>query len=120
MATATGYSPTFGLSYATIGGRPGEGNLARENRKDKVKQELALTLNGAAAGQAALASEKRVAADVAGFSNNHGLVSIETRTLVDRVTTGGDKTNQDEILDRDITNAYVADLSGNTEMRASD
>lgn len=78
-------------------------------------RELMVELTGAAAGQAALASHKRVAwtPELEGITGG-GLVAIETYESVDRVTAAGDETIIEAALQLSSQpTTYVDDESGN-------
>jgi hypothetical protein len=76
-------------------------------------RELMLTLNGEAAGGAALSQYSRV--EAANSDNIAGVRTIETVSLVDRATVAADETEIDaNVLDYSLHNASPpADLNGN-------
>lgn len=88
--------------------------LAKRPYGRGVLRELMLTLNGAAAGSAALDTHKRVkwTPDLEGVTGG-GLVELETFTGLNRVTVAGDKTDIDTMLTLSSKPTYVADASGN-------
>jgi hypothetical protein len=71
------------------------------------------TLNGAAAGQAALSTFKRVQARN-GDDTLGGVRTVETRSIVNRVTSAGDKTVIDNILKGTSKPTYPTEKSGNS------
>uniref|UniRef100_A0A6H1ZBP9 Uncharacterized protein n=1 Tax=viral metagenome TaxID=1070528 RepID=A0A6H1ZBP9_9ZZZZ len=88
--------------------------LAKRPYGRGVLRELMLTLNGAAAGEAALDTHKRVewTPDQEGVTGG-GLVAIETFTGITRVTTADDKTDIDRMLALSSKpTTYVADAAG--------
>lgn len=84
-------------------------------RPSMAKQrELAETLNGAAAGAAALATHKQVSARENSQGELGGRRTIETVTDVNRNTTVADETQIDtEILTWDLDPTYVANKNKN-------
>ncbi len=93
MPTATGYSGLWGTSLVTVVDR---GALERATKRiaarTKIQRKLALILNGAAAGSNATVTEGRVQAST---SEQGGKRTIETNTLINRITTAADKTRID-------------------------
>jgi len=79
-----------------------------------VFRELMVTLIGAAAGGAASVNQPRVQsnADVNGNMQG-GLRVIETKSLLNRVTTAADVTNIKNALQLSSQPTYATDLSGN-------
>lgn len=85
-------------------------------------QELMLTLNGATAGSAALATYKRVEAAVDRTTAvvGGGSRTIETVTVVNRNTAAADKTEIDTILnDSFAVSSYPNSGDGRTQIGAS-
>ena len=82
---------------------------------DTVDRELMLTLNGTAAGAAALANRYKVehVGQPGEGADYGGVRTIETVDKINRVTTAADKTALDAIYAESRTQAYTADLSGN-------
>lgn len=109
--TVTGYSGLFGSSWTLLVARsPFRRALTRLARRLHKDAELMLTLNGAAAGAAALAQRKRVQHSLTELG---GLRTIETRDILNRNTTAADKTEIDGYLSSDMQpNTYPADAAG--------
>lgn len=128
--TVTGYSafwelngdkvPYAPISRAQRGMRsPLERHLARTFKRNQLRElvEVMITLNGAAAGQAALATYPRRQAPagpsatvpvVTGIGDLGGAVAIETVTVIDRVTTAADETYVDDILNNNLLEASIS------------
>lgn len=103
----TAYSDFWGAYSLLINRSANERHVTRRYRKMKERRALALALNGAAVGGAALATEKRVAASAV----EQGQVRpIEVRTIVNRVTTAADKTRQDNML---LKNSHIVQTAAN-------
>lgn len=124
MASYSGlYDGVYGTPHALLSSSVKTGNAEtalgrvfgkRPYGRAKLR-ELIVELVGAAAGQAALASHKRVQAStpVEGVFGG-GLVPIETYKSVDRVTAAGDVTVIENALQLSSQpSTYVADASGN-------
>lgn len=110
MTTATGYSPLWGNSLSLLVDRnPMKRALGRLMRRMPKDQELMLTLNGAAAGQTAAATRKRVAHSTTELG---GVRTIEMREIVNRVTTAGDETQIDADLIQESQPTYASDAKG--------
>lgn len=124
----TGWSPTLGVGSATTGAASGtvmrngmtndDAFIAKSflNRAGRVTRELLLTLLGAAAGGSASDTYKRVYRPVRNSDPQEygGLATVETVTLVSRVTTATDTTNITALLSREPKpSSYPTDLSGN-------
>lgn len=89
-------------------------SLLFRQRGNAVLKELMLELNGAAAGDAALAQRTRVTAtQQLTLLGNGGAVDIETVDLVNRNTTAADATDIASVLSEVKTRALQADISGN-------
>lgn len=103
------------------GNNPREKEVKRIFRKRGMKktQELVVELLGAAAGAAALATYKRVAANgtsssVTPVGGMGGARVIETRTQLDRVTAAADDTRLTTLITRGMhRTTKPRDLSGN-------
>ncbi len=116
------YDGVYGQPYALLANTVAIGNARREIARSLAKRpygravlrELMLTLNGAAAGSAALATHKRVeATDPTEGPSGGGLVNIETFTEINRNTATADKNAIDAMLSLSTKPTYVADRSGN-------
>ena len=96
---------------------PLQKRIARVFRRGGLRtfQELALTLNGAAAGSTAAATHSRAEAEreLGSPTVNGGARTIETVTHVNRVTTAADKTAIDAVLSQSTAPTYPTDASGN-------
>lgn len=98
MADATVKGGLFAQYSATLTQVQGTGALRRiiaqmfGRKQLREQRELLLTLNGATAGSAALATNARVAAS----SELGGLRTVESESLVNRVTAAGDITVANE------------------------
>lgn len=89
--------------------------IMRRQGARKLK-ELMLTLNGASAGSAALATYARVEAvqGLGSITNLGGVREIETVTVVNRNTASADKTMIDGVInDQTKPSSYPTDASGN-------
>lgn len=104
------HSEFWGGSYTPIVNRsPLERSITRLVKKLAKRQELMLTLNGAAAGSAANASRARVAHSLEELG---GVRSIETYNEVSRNTTSQDKTDIDSLLSQSSRIATPANAAG--------
>jgi hypothetical protein len=107
-------SGLFGSTYSFIDGRmPMRSQTRRMVLKNgnRVLRELFDTLIGAAAGDAASKTYPRIAED-SGMGG--GRRTIDTVTVISRVSTSADITTLKEIVvNVDRSAAYPADLSGN-------
>ena len=110
-----------GAAHAVTGSRPRLQRMISRliephgNSGKRKLQELWLTLNGAAVGQAASATHKQVAADynVSSHLIRGGARTIETITDVSANTAAADKTDLDLTLDDAFApSSYPADRSG--------
>lgn len=120
------YENEHGAEYALLVGTltgvksPLTGRISRMLRKNRAGlrglNAVMKALNGAAAGGAASATYSRVDADKEPADDGFGGVrTIETRTVLSRVTTSADETFIDDLLDRDSQPAaYPTEASGNS------
>lgn len=113
-----GFWGTFGGSILTISNEnPVKRRIARLLNTASMKgyRELMLTLNGAAAGSAALETHKRIKARENTEGEVGGLRTIETVTDVDANTTADDETNIDETIlaFTDTPSTYPVNKDGN-------
>lgn len=82
----------------------------------KALNELIQTLNGAAVGATASATDTRVKGDTSTFKStiNGGLRTMETKTYINRATTAADQTNLNALLQETYQpSSYPVDKSGN-------
>jgi hypothetical protein len=108
------FSGLFGDSYSLLNNKqPSRSMMRRQVLKpgSRKLRELFDTCLGAAAGGSASATYKQIAED-SGIGG--GLRTIETITVISRVSTAADITALKEIVvNVDRSPAYPADLSGN-------
>lgn len=89
----TSYSDFWGAYTMLINRSANERAVTRRYRKMKERRAIGLALNGQAVGAGtALATTQRVAASAV---EQGQIRPIETRTIINRVTTAADKTRQD-------------------------
>lgn len=101
MATYTGlWEGVFGQAHALTGTKSAlKRNISRVLRKNGARglKELMLELNGAAAGQAASSTFKRVSHDTDPYGLG-GTRAIDTVTVLSRNTASADETEIDTVL----------------------
>lgn len=119
----TGYTGTLGAVNASAGVTSGAVHADLLTQQDRAisflmrrpgsrkQRELLLTLIGAAAGDAALETRKRVLAGE--WDNPTGDIELETVNVVNRVTAAADVTALTAMLSRAPIPIYVEDASGN-------
>jgi hypothetical protein len=114
MATATGSSGLWGASYVQLVDRSTlERRMGRLAKGMKLKRALALALNGAAAGGAALYTEKRITAQPGPTGEHGGVRTVETNTFVNRNTAAADETQIDAMwLQRSVPSSYPLQPGG--------
>lgn len=103
----TSYSDFWGAYVPLINRSSNVRLVTRLYRHMKYRRALGLALNGAAVGGAALAQEKRVAPSTI---EQGGVRAIETRDIVNRVTTAADKTAQDQMF---LKNSHIVQTAAN-------
>lgn len=122
MVTSTGFSGLFDTIQPTghtlLDTDPQKQRLAKILRRNGARElnELMLTLNGAAAGEAALKQYSRVqfADDVGNPVAHGGARTIETVTVINRVSAAADETAIDGILNETFApSTYIEDAAGN-------
>lgn len=122
MVTATGFSGLFDTIQPTgltlLDTQNIERRIARIFRNEGAREvsEIMQTLNGAAVGQTAAASYSRVdhTVDPGNSVVNGGARTIESVTVINRVTTAADQTRVNDILTENrAPDTYPVDLSGN-------
>ncbi len=109
MAT---YSPTYGNSLTLLVNKsPLRKVLSRLGDRIGKQRAIMVALNGAAAGGTATLQYSRVQHSVA-ENGLAGQRTIETRTVINRVTTAADEAAVDADLIQDMTPTYPDDAAG--------
>lgn len=98
-----GFFGQYGGTHTLVGDSSVRRAIARLFERIPVLKELALTLNGAAAGQAALATKAQVQAS----SELGGKRTVEVVDLVNRVTVSADE----DAIDNDILSYSAHDTT---------